>query len=662
MNETKLERFLMQSPSRLAVLSLSILLVTFFVASSAAPAFAAPHTTKHAPHSASSGPHSQSSSKAIRLTVDATHASQKIIHATEVIPVQSGDLALYYPEWIPGEHAPDGPIANLTGLHFRAGGKEIPWRRDLVEMFTFHLQVPPGTSTLEANFDFLLSAPATGFSAGASATPQPDLLSWNQVLLYPRGSPAKDITFEPSLEIPEGWKFGTALPISKESGNEIDFLPVQLNMLVDSPVIAGHFLRKVDLTPGETPLHEMDIAADSDAALAMSPDTEMQFKNLVIQAGALFGSRHYRDYHFLLTLSDDVAHFGLEHHESDDSRLPERSLIDETLRLDGAGLLPHEYVHSWNGKFRRPADLATPDYQVPMKDDLLWVYEGLTEYLGNVLTARSRLYTQEQYREHLADIAATYEYQAGRTWRPLQDTADAASLLYFAGGDWENWRRGTDYYDEGELIWLEVDARIRELTHNQKSIDDFCKPFEGGPGGKPELKTYTFDDIVSGLNTIAPYDWRSLLTTRLTSTDPHSPQEGIEIGGWKLSYSELPNEIELAGEEASRRYSYGNSIGLILQDDGTVVDVIHDSAAYKAGLGPGMHITAVNSQQYSPDVFMEALTAAKSGGPIALVATNGAYLVTYNVDYHEGFRSAHLIRAEGKPDYLSDIIRPVAAH
>jgi predicted metalloprotease with PDZ domain len=366
-------------------------------------------------------------------------------------------------------------------------------------MFTFHLEVPAGVTSLDAQFDILLSAPATGFSAGASATAQLDLLSWNQVLLYPQGYAAKDLTFTPSLKLPDGWKFGTSLPIASQSGSEIEFSPVTLNSLVDSPVIAGNYYKAFQLTPGETPSHEIDVAADSAAALAMPPELELHFKNLVTEAYALFGSRHYRDYHFLLTLSDDVAHFGLEHHESSDDRIPERSLIDEMLRIDTAGLLPHEYTHSWNGKFRRPADLATSEYQTPMKDDLLWVYEGLTEYLGNVLTGRSGLYTADQYREHLALLAMTYDYRPGRTWRPLQDTADAAPLLYFTGQDWENWRRGTDYYDEGELIWLEVDTRIRQLTDNKKSIDDFCKAFHGGPGGKPELKTYTFEDVVNGM-------------------------------------------------------------------------------------------------------------------------------------------------------------------
>jgi predicted metalloprotease with PDZ domain len=597
----------------------------------------------------------------IKLWVDATQAPQKILHAKETIPVHAGALTLYYPEWIPGEHAPDGPVANLAGLKFSAGGKEIPWRRDLVDMFAFHLDIPAGADSLDVQLDFLLSAPATGFSAGASATASLDLLSWNQVLLYPKGYTVDAITFESSLRLPDGWKFATSLPVASQDGGEIHFSAVSLDMLVDSPVISGRFLRVIDLSPGQTPPHEIDIAADSAAAVAMPPELQLHLRNLVTEAGALFGSRHYRDYHFLLTLSDDVAHFGLEHHESDDSRLPERSLIDETLRLDGAGLLPHEYVHSWNGKYRRPADLATPDFQQPMKDDLLWVYEGLTEYLGNVLTARSGLYTQQEYREHLADIASTYEYQPGRTWRPLQDTADAASLLYFAGGDWENWRRGTDYYDEGELIWLEVDTKIRQLTQNSKSIDDFCKLFEGGPGGQPDLKTYTFDDVVNGLNAVAPNDWRGLLTERLTSLSPHAPLGGIVNGGWKLVYNEAPNEIREAGEEAYSHLNLRDSVGLSVNEDGAIGDVIHGGPSYNAGLGPGMRIVAVNGRQFSPAAIGEAIEAAKSSSePINLLVANGVYMKSYAVDYHGGLRFPHLERVESQPDLLSDIAKPHA--
>jgi predicted metalloprotease with PDZ domain len=610
---------------------------------------------------ASSGLQAQTAPGPIQLAVDATQAPQKILHTHMQMPVRPGPMNLFYPKWIPGEHMPDGPIIDVAGLKFTAGGKTIPWRRDLVETFELHIDIPQGTTSLDVDFDFLLSAPASGFSAGASATAYLAVVSWNQVLMYPQGTPAHDLTFVPSLRLPAGWKFGTALPGAKQNGDTIQFDPVPLDTLVDSPVIAGQYFKVIQLTPGAKPSHEMDIAADSSSSLAMPPEMEMHFKQLVEQTGALFGSRHYRDYHFLLTLSDDVAHFGLEHHESSDDRTDGNSLTDEAARNDFVDLLPHEFVHSWNGKFRRPADLATPDYQQPMKDDLLWVYEGLTEYLGEVLTTRSGLRTPEMAREEVAYIAAAYDHRPGRNWRPLQDTADAAVFLYDAGGDWLNWRRGTDFYDEGELLWLNVDATIRRLTHGKKSINDYCLAFYGGPGGEPVLKTYTFEDVVAGLNAIAPFDWTAFLRQRLDSTPSNTPVESVENTGWKIVYDEQPNEFQQNADSVRKRVNLNLSLGLVLTDNGTVSDVLHDGPSYKAGIAPGMKITAVNGHQFTVEGIKDAIDTAKSSSdPIRLIIANGADVRTYSVDYHGGLRYAHLERNNNAPDYLSDIYQPLA--
>jgi len=597
----------------------------------------------------------------IRLVVDASQAAQKILHTHLEIPVTPGPLTLYYPEWIPGEHMPDGPIIEVAGMKFSGAGKTIPWRRDLVEMFSIHLTIPAGVTSLIADFDFLLSAPATGYSAGASATNSLALLSWNQVLLYPKGFNIRDITFTPSLKLPDGWKYGTALPGAKRNGDMIDFSPVALNTLVDSPVIAGKYFREIELTPGQNPAHFMDIAADSESALAMSPDTQTHFHQLVAEAGALFGSRHYRDYHFLLTLSDDVAHFGLEHHESSDDRTPERSLIDDAELIVFAGLLPHEFVHSWNGKYRRPEGLATADYQQPMKDDLLWVYEGLTEYLGSVLTVRSGLLTKDQGMDELAELVATYENRPGRDWRPLQDTADAAPFLYNATEDWSNWRRGTDFYEEGELLWLDVDETLRGLTKDQKSMNDFCRIFHGGPGGAPALKTYTFEDVVATLNSLAPYDWAGFLRARLDGTSTKTPMEALENGGWKLVYTEESNATEEIQSMLEKRLNLTFTVGMVISDDGTVGDVTHGAPAYNAGIGPGMKIIAVNGKQYSPDEMRQAVAESKSStAPIQLIVANGAQFQTRSIDYHGGLHCPHLVRDASRPNYLSEILKPMA--
>lgn len=596
----------------------------------------------------------------IHLAVDATSAPQKILHVVEEMPVGPGPLTLLYPSWIPGEHAPDGPITDTAGIEFYANGTRLPWRRDLVDMFAFHLDIPAGTSTLKITLDFLLTAPASGFSAGASATAQLDVLSWNQVLFYPKGFASRELIFDPSLKIPADWKYGTALPVESDSGGEIVFKPVPLNTLVDSPVLSGRYFRAIQLTPGQTPSHEIDMAADSPEALEMPDETQAEYKRLVAETGALFGVRHYRDYHFLLTLSDYVAHFGLEHHESSDDRVDEKTMIDPSLRIENADLLPHEFTHSWNGKFRRPAGLATSDYNTPMKTDLLWVYEGLTQYLSQVLAARSGLWTPDEMRERLATVAATLDHQAGREWRSLQDTADAAQLLYFAAPEWQNWRRSTDFYDEGTLLWLDVDTNIRKITNDKKSLNDFCRLFYGGPGGEPALKTFTFDELVAALNQVAPYDWKKFLRDRLDYVGPHAPLGGIENGGYQLVYNDTPNDMLVISETNERFLDLTDSLGLVLDEDGTIRDVIHSMLAYNAGIGPEMRVQAVNGRGWSLDAMRRAVAdSEKNQHPIKMLIANGDFLETYTLDYHGGIRYPHLARQDGVSDYLDEIIQPL---
>ena len=595
------------------------------------------------------------SDQTISLTVDASQAPLKIIRAHIVMPVKPGPLTLYYPKWIPGEHAPDGPIANLTGLKFSADGKTIPWDRDLLDVFTFHVDVPTGAEHLDISFDYLEPAGSGAYTAGASATDKLVVLSWNQFVLYPAGTFVERLSYETKLILPQGWKFGTPLEIANQSGNQVSFKPVPLNRLVDSPVVAGEYYRVLDITPPGEPIHhEIDIVADSEAALNMSPEVQQGMVNLVAESGKLFGTRHYRDYHFLLTLSDHVAHFGLEHHESNDSRLPERVLLGPDAGYSVGGLLAHEFVHSWNGKFRRPADLSTPYYEVPMKTDLLWVYEGLTDYLGPLLAARSGLWTPAQYHEVIAGISASLgPGRPGRTWRPLLDTAVAEPGLGFARG-WFNWRRGTDYYDEGDLIWLEVATIINRESHGQKSIDDFCHLFHGGTNDGPQLKTYTFEELLSALNSIAPYDWAGYFHEKLTSTSPDAPVGGIENGGWKVVYTDQPSKLPGRRGGAGDAYSIGLQVG----DDGQVSDSIVGSPAYKAGITSGMKVAAVNGRVYTQELLEDAIKDSKdAANPIVLLVIVDDYYKAAAIDYHGGQRYPHLVRDETKPDYLDDLIK-----
>ena len=599
----------------------------------------------------------QTKAPLVKISVDATQAPRKIFHARMEIPASPGTLTLYYPKWIPGEHGPTGPIQDLAGLKFTANGQNLSWRRDLVDGWTFHVQVPAGIAAIEAQLDFVAPVVDGGqYTAGASATDKMAILNWNTLLLYPAGWTTDQLTYQAELRLPERWKFATPLPVASQSGSEVKFKPVSLTTLVDSPIATGEYQRVVPLA--ENPHQELDITADSAAALDGPEEFLDRYKVVTEQAYKLFGARHFEDYHFLYSLSDHVVHFGLEHHESDDSRVGERYLVDPQLRLASAGLLTHEYVHSWNGKYRRPADLATPDYEQPMKDDLLWVYEGLTEYLGDILGARSGVRTPEQYREELARTAAVLDYRAGRAWRNLQDTADGVPSMQDAPHEWEDWRRPLDYYEEDELNWLWVDTIIRRQTQGRKSMDDFCHLFHGGSNGPPELKTYTFDDVVDTLNQVAPYDWRGFWSDRLTNHGPRAPLGGIENSGWKLVYDGNPSDMLRAWERSHAQVNVLFSIGVMLEESGRIVDTVEGMPAAKAGIGPGMKIVAVNGRRFTLQVFFDALRATARSEPLELLMENTDYFKTYKLDYSGGEKYPHLVRDESKPDVLSDIIRP----
>ncbi|HXZ78713.1 MAG TPA: M61 family peptidase [Terriglobales bacterium] len=599
---------------------------------------------------------------AITLTVDASDVPRRILHAREEIPVSPGPLTLVYPKWIPGEHMPSGPIDNLAGLNFTAGGKNVSWRRDDVDMFAFHVDLPAGASTLEIALDYLEPTQESGFSGATSVTDKLAVINWNQVLLYPQGMTATEVMFAPRLRLPVGWKFGSPLDVARQGGF-IEFASVPLNTLVDSPVITGQYFRVVPLAPSEKIRHQIDIAADSEAALAIVPRLEKGYTNLVLETGALFGSRHYRHYEFLLSLSDHVAHFGLEHHESSDDRAGERYLVDEPEVTLGTGLFPHEFTHSWNGKYRRPAGLATPDYQQPMKGELLWVYEGLTQYLGHILTARSDLITPDQYRESLAVTAAFMQIRPGRKWRSLEDTAVSAPFLYDSPTAWDALRRSVDFYPEGDLLWLDADVTIRQLTRGQKSLNDFCKLFYGGASGEPEMKPYTFDDLVAAMNQVVAYDWRKFFQGRVDVIQPDAPLGGIENGGWKLVFNDTVNEFMKDEDDVYKTVELRYSIGVSLTEEGKVRDVIPAYPAAQAGIAPGMKIIAVNGRKFSRGVIHDAIKASKDGKqPIELLAENTEFYRTYNLNYHEGEKYPHLVKDESKPDLLSEIVKPLATH
>lgn len=599
----------------------------------------------------------------IQITVDLTDAPRKFLHARILIPVHSGPLTLVYPQWLPGEHGPTGPVDNFTGITFTANGQTLPWQRDNINMFAFHLLIPAEVTLLEAKTDFLATAAPSGFSAGASTSANLALLSWNEFLLYPAGLAAAEVVFEPSVKLPDEWKLGTALTQSSNERNIFHFRPVSLEMLVDSPLLAGRFFKEIPLAPEITPKHFLDVAADAPEDLNIGSIELDAFSNLVRETGALFHSRHYESYHFLLTLSDSVAHFGLEHHQSSDDRVDATTYLDEDLMLIAGDLLPHEFTHSWNGKYRRPAGLATPNYQEPMKGNLLWVYEGLTQYLGDVLAVRSGIWTPDQYKAYLAASAAEMDHRPGRTWRSLEDTAVSAQILYDTNTQWDNWRRSVDYYPEGELIWLEVDTLIRKRSNNHRSLNDFCVRFLGlGGNTPPKVVPYTFEDLVSVLNVVEPYDWAAFFMQRLTSKSAQAPLGGITEGGYRIDYADATNTYIHAEETSGRELNAWYSLGLAVADN-IVSDVLVDSPAYKAGFGPGMKLIAVNGRAYADELLRQAIRSAKGNGPaIELIVENASFFKVVKIEYHDGVKYPQLVRQEKTQALIDDILKPLAKH
>ena len=547
-------------------------------------------------------------------------------------------------------------------------------------MFAFHLNVPANTTQLNIKMDFL-AATSGSFTAGGSTSASLALLSWNTLLVYPQHGDPAQIMVSPSIKVPMYWKAGTALApdtsgdhllsIAKpgsggSSGEVINYAAVSLEQLIDSPVLTGRWFREIALAPDVTPKHFLDLAGDGPEDILLSQQHIDEFSKLVRETGELYKSRHYGSYHFLVTLSDQVAHFGLEHHQSSDDRVSEKTFVDDDQFIANGLLLPHEFTHSWNGKYRRPAGLATGNYEDPMKGDLLWVYEGLTEYLGDVLAARCGIWSGPVYRERFATIAGYLnDARPGRTWRDLQDTATMAQVLYTTGGAWDNYRRNTDYYDEGELLWLEVDLNIRAKTNGAKSLNDFAALFEGlGGNTGPKVVPYTFDDVVKALNTVVPNDWSGFLRARLDSNDFHAPEvAGInQLSGYKLVYTDRPdywsqlNEGSAAEQSLDARYS----LGLSVIYNGTIGDVIVGGNAYKAGLAPGFRIVAVNGRAFTPALLRTAIQDAAGTGPnIDLIVENTGYYKILSLNYHEGEKYPHMERVPNTPDRLDDILEPM---
>ena len=597
----------------------------------------------------------------ITLQVDATDLDRKIFRVRETLPVQPGPLTLLYPRWIPGNHGPTGDAGKLAGLKISAGGTQLAWTRDAVEPHAFHVDVPQGASTLDIEFQHL--SPVTPETGRVTMTRDMLGVQWHTVVLYPAGHAVNRIDVVPSLKLPPAWQHGTALrpdtakPVAEGWAH---YRNVSVETLVDSPVFAGRHFKRVELeAPGARRPVVLNMMGDDPTQIAATEEQLKAHRQLVVQGDRLFGSRHFAHYDFLLAMSESFGGIGLEHHESSENGVKPGYFKDWGKAILARELLPHEYVHSWNGKFRRPAELTTSHYNEPMRDSLLWVYEGQTQYWGNVLTARSGLATLEQALDGWATVAAWAERRAGRQWRNLQDTTQEAIIGWHAQKDWPDWQRGGDYYDEAALVWLDADTLIRERSGGRKSLDDFARAFFGVEGGRVKPLTYTFDEVVKTLNGVQPYDWARFLRERLDNHDK-APLDGLARGGWKLVYSETPSEFFKAEESEAKRTHLNHSIGLSVDNGSGKVTVVNwDSPAWRAGVAPGATVVAVNLRAFKPEVLKDAVTAAKDGKtPLELLLKEGDLYRIVRLDYRGGLRYPKLERLPGTEDHLSKLLAP----
>ncbi|HVS22635.1 MAG TPA: M61 family peptidase [Gammaproteobacteria bacterium] len=598
------------------------------------------------------------------VRVDARDVQSKRVHTELGIPVKPGALTLVYPQWIPGEHGPTGPLDSMIGLHIRANGADLPWTRDPLDLFALHVDVPARVVRLEIALESGLTTAGGGFTSAPTSSEQLAVLAWNQFLLLPEGSDADKLSIDATVIAPPGWTVVSALPSTVGADNSRVFATASIARLIDSPVQMGRYATLVRL-PGSEPRadieHSISIIADSNAALEIPEPFAAGYGRLVAEAGALFGTRMYRHYTWLLSLSDDIAHFGLEHHESSDDRREERALLEEDTRMGIAGLLSHEYVHSWNGKYRRPAGLLSADYQEPMDGSLLWVYEGLTEFWGDVLASRAGLVAPRFYRERLAALAAHFENEPGASWRPLADTAVAAQELYEVSSAWESGRRGTDFYEASVFLWFDVDAELRERSGGKATLDDFARQFYAGAAGAPALKPYNEPDVYAALARIAPTDWRRFIRRHLDATDTKALLGVLARIGWRLEYTAVKNDWTSLGEKRSKGVNREWSIGLRVDEDNVILDTNERGAAAKAGVGPGMTLIAVNGKKYTADVLDAALVAAqRAHEPIELLVENADYFKTFKVQYNDGPRYPHLVPIAGQPDLLGSVLAPRA--
>ncbi len=593
----------------------------------------------------------------LTLEVDATDLDRRIFNIRQTIPVsKSGPLTLMYAEWIMGNHAPRGPIYNYSGLKITAGGKPLAWRRDTGDVYAFHVDVPAGVRAINIEAQFLSAIePAQG---PIMITQEMMRLNWHIAALYPAGHYARKLNFDVSLKLPQGWDYATALEMASTTNGVVKFKTTNWETVIDSPLFAGKHMRKFDLDPGGRSRVTLNVMGDEPGQVDPPAEIIQIHRNLVAQADKLYGARHFDHYDFLLSVSDNLATAGIEHQRSSDNGARSGYFRNWDTGFVSKDLLAHEYNHSWNGKYRRPADLWTPSFNTPMRNSLLWIYEGQTQYYGNILAARSGFVSKQQALDLIANNAAVYDTRTGRDWRALADTTMDPIIAARRSLPWQNWQRSEDYYSEGQLIWMDIDTMIRERSGGKRSLDDFAKAFFGVNDGDWGTLTYTRADVVATLNKIEPYDWETFFRQRVDDVAEKAPLDGLERGGYRLVYGDAPNTVWREGEVRSRGANLLYSIGLTVDAGGRIGLVQWNGPAWKAGLNTSLTITGVNGEAFSVDRLKAAVAGTKSGAPVDLLVRIGEAFKTVRLDYRSGHRYPRLERITGKAAYIDDILAP----
>lgn len=590
----------------------------------------------------------------MQLKVDARDFARGIFRVRQTIPVaKNGKLTLLYPEWLPGKHAPRGAIAEVAAFQASAGGKPISWTRQPTDVYAFDIDVPAGVKSIEVAFDFL--SPTRASEGRVVATPAMMNLQWEQVSLYPAGYFTRQIPVQLEVTLPDGWTGAAALDGLKISGNRYSYAPTNYEVLIDSPMFAGKYFRKWDLGQKVT----LNVVADDARYLEASPDHIARHAALVSEAVALFGTRHFDRYEFLLALTDELGGIGLEHHRSSENSRSPDYFTKWNENDSERGLLPHELIHSWNGKYRRPDKLWTPDFRTPMQGNLLWVYEGQTSYWDLVLAGRSGMQSKEMVLAEWATNAGFYSAQAGRDWRSVEDTTLDPVIAGRKARAFPSATRTEDYYNEGSLMWLEADMLIRGATRDAKSLDDFARAFFGGREGDWGQDTYDFDDVVAALNAVYPHDWAKFLRERMQTPGRPAPVGGIEAAGYRLVWRDTPNAYDRDRMAQAKNADLTHSLGMTIDKDGVAGNILWNGPAFLADIINGTKIVAVDGVSYSRERIEAAIRAAIDGKtPVRLIVERGGRYRNIDIDYHGGLRWPHLEKTGSGPDWFDRLLAP----